>query len=101
MKIYFLYIRPCILFLCNLRCSILIYDLYVLLYKHVIADIFIVSTILFRLDNLKGTFILDVEGMCCVMLRHLRLRSVAEESCAYMYHYVSTLAYYKHTYSEI
>ena len=81
--------------------SIGIFDLYSLLYKHVIADIFIVSTILFRLDNLKGTFILDVEGMCCVMLRHLRLRSVAEESCAYMYHYVSTLAYYKHTYSEI
>ena len=38
-------------------------------------------------------------GRC--MLRHLRLRSVAEESCAYMYHYVSTLAYYKHTFGNI
>ena len=46
--------------------SIGIFDLYSLLYKHVIADIFIVSTILFRLDNLKGTFILDVEGMLCI-----------------------------------
>lgn len=56
--------RDC--YFCNIRDSIRIFDLYTLLYKHVIADIFIVSTILFRLDNLKGTFISDVEGMCCV-----------------------------------
>ena len=98
----FLFCMNCWLTLCCTYCSVLLSFLsnvwFLCCYINMLLLTYSLSA-QFYFDFIISKVLSFWMGRC--MLRHLRLRSVAEESCAYMYHYVSTLAYYKHTVSSI